>query len=612
MNNYKEERKNLSKLIHIRNKVLSNILYNQKIENSYKEFRILKKNGKYRIIQAPEKNLKYIQRKLGKFLNETHNKYIEDKGIKLNISHGFVKGKNIFSNAKIHRNKRYVLNVDILDFFPSFHFGRVRGYFEKNKEFKFSNEMATLTAQLTCYNGKLPQGAPTSPIISNLIFNIVDIRILNLAKKYKLDYTRYVDDMSFSTNEKNFIFTYKEFIEKLIDILEKSGFKINQNKTRLEYFSSRQEVTGLTVNKKLNANKSFIKKTRAMANELYKTGEFSINGKKGTLNQLEGRFAFINQIDKENNKIVYELENLKKGKGKENYKDKDKDKNKYKNAHKNKDKEEEKDKDKEKLKSNKKYISGLNTREKQYQKFLFYKYFFNPSKPTIVTEGKTDIVHIKAALKKYYKDYPKLISLKEDGSFDFKIRFLRKTKRLKYFLGIVEDGADAMKNIYNFYTGNCQCRNFCEFFENVTMDRESLNKKPVFLLFDNEQNNSDYPLRKFLNHINSQKQKKNNKTKVVNQNLINLKNEIIKNIISNLYIQSVPLIDGMKQCEIEDLYDSKVRSVVIGGKTFNKNDKYNTKTEYGKHEFSLYIIRNYEKIDFSNFKPILDSINNIC
>lgn len=260
MNNYKEERKNLSELIDIRKKNLSYVLYIQKIENSYKEFRIPKKNGKYRIIQAPEKNLKNIQRKLGKFLNKTHNKYIEDKGIKLNISHGFVKGKNIFSNAKIHRNKRYVLNVDILDFFPSFHLGRVRGYFEKNKEFKFSNELATLIAQLTCYNDKLPQGAPTSPIISNLIFNIVDIRILNLAKKYKLDYTRYVDDMSFSTNEKIFIFTYKEFIEKLIDILEKSGFKINQNKTRLEYFSSRQEVTGLTVNKKLNANKSFIKK----------------------------------------------------------------------------------------------------------------------------------------------------------------------------------------------------------------------------------------------------------------------------------------------------------------------------------------------------------------
>lgn len=595
MNNYKEERKNLSELIDIRKKNLSYVLYIQKIENSYKEFRIPKKNGKYRIIQAPEKNLKNNQRKLGKFLNKTHNKYIEDKGIKLNISHGFVKGKNIFSNAKIHRNKRYVLNVDILDFFPSFHFGRVRGYFEKNKEFKFSNELATLIAQLTCYNDKLPQGAPTSPIISNLIFNIVDIRILNLAKKYKLDYTRYVDDMSFSTNEKIFIFTYKEFIEKLIDILEKSGFKINQNKTRLEYFSSRQEVTGLTVNKKLNANKSFIKKTRAMANELYKAGEFSINEEKGTLNQLEGRFAFINQIDKENNKIVYELENLKKGKGKENYKDKDKgkDKNKHKNVDKNKDKEEEKDK--EKLKSNKKYISGLNTREKQYQKFLFYKYFFNPSKPTIVSEGKTDIVHIKAALKKYYKDYPKLISLKEDGTFDFKIRFLRKTKRLRYFLGIEEDGADTMKNIYNFYTGNCNCRNLFDFFENITKNRESIEKKPVILLFDNEQKGKKKPLKEFLNH-----------TKVELSGIIN------KNIISNLYLQTIPLINGMEQCEIEDLYDEKVRSEVVDGKPFKIAGNYDKKTEYGKHEFSLYIIRNYEKIDFSNFKPILDSINNIC
>lgn len=600
MNNFKEERKKLAKELKISNKVLSYVLYIQKIENSYKEFIIPKKNGKDRIIHAPEDNLKYIQRKLGEYLIDIHNKYIkdkEDKKVKLNISHGFVKGNSIFTNAKIHRNKRYVLNVDILDFFPSFHFGRVRGYFEKSKEFGLLNECATLIAQLTCYNGKLPQGAPTSPVISNLIFNIVDMRILNLAKKYKLDYTRYVDDMSFSTNDKNFLFTHKEFIEELINILEKSGFKINENKTRLEYFSSRQEVTGLTVNKKLNANKSFIKKTRAMANELYKTGKFSVNGKKGTLNKLEGRFAFINQIDKKNNKIVYELENLKKGKGRGKDKDKDKDKKKYKNEHKNKDKDEEKDKDKdkEKLKSNKKYISGLNTREKQYQKFLFYKYFFNPSKPTIVTEGKTDIVHIKAALKKYYKDYPKLISLKEDGTFDFKIRFLRKTKRLRYFFGIEEDGADTMKNIYNFYSGKYQYKNLYNFFEKVTKNRGLLNKKPVILLFDNEQKGKKKPLKEFLNH-----------TKVELSGIIN------KNIISNLYLQTIPLINGMEQCEIEDLYDEKVRIEVVDGKPFKIAGNYDKKTEYGKHEFSLYIIRNYEKIDFSNFKPILDSINNIC
>lgn len=586
MDNFKEERKFLAKELEIRNKSLSYVLYIKKIENSYKEFIIPKKNGKDRIIHAPEDNLKYIQRKLGEYLIYIHNKYIkdeEDKKVKLNISHGFVKGNSIFTNAKIHRNKRYVLNVDILEFFPSFHFGRVRGYFEKSKEFGLLNECATLIAQLTCYNGRLPQGAPTSPVISNLIFNIVDMRILNLAKKYKLDYTRYVDDMSFSTNDKKFLFTHKKFIEELINILEKSGFKINENKTRLEYFSSRQEVTGLTVNKKLNANKSFIKKTRAMANELYKTGKFSVNGKKGTLNKLEGRFAFINQIDKENNKIVYELENLKKGKGKENFKDKDK--------------------DKEKLKSNKKYISGLNTREKQYQKFLFYKYFFNPSKPTIVTEGKTDIVHIKAALKKYYKDYPKLISLKEDETFDFKIRFLRKTKRLGYFLGIVEDGADTMKNIYNFYTGNCNCRNLFDFFENITKNRESIEKKPVILLFDNEQKDNykkkkkkkKKPLREFLNHVK-----------------IELSVNINTNIKSNLYLQTIPLVNNKSECEIEDLYEDKVRKAIIYGKVFNMDPDYNRETEYGKHDFSLYVSKNYEKIDFSNFKPILDSINNIC
>ena len=614
MNNFKEERKFLAEKLKISHKVLSYVLYKQQIDCSYKEFIIPKKNGKDRIIHAPEDKLKRIQRKLGEYLTDIHNKYIndkedkkykEDKKVKLNISHGFVKGNSIFTNAKIHRNKRYVLNVDILEFFPPFHFGRVRGYFEKSKEFGLLNECATLIAQLTCYKGRLPQGAPTSPVISNLIFNIVDMRILNLAKKYKLDYTRYVDDMSFSTNDKKFLFTHKKFIEELINILEKSGFKINENKTRLEYFSSRQEVTGLTVNKKLNANKSFIKKTRAMANELYKTGKFSINGKKGTLNQLEGRFAFINQIDKENNKILYELENLKKGKDKENYKekDKDKDKNKYKNTHKNKDKEEEKDKDKdkEKLKSNKKYISGLNTREKQYQKFLFYKYFFNPSKPTIVTEGKTDIVHIKAALKKYYKEYPKLISLKEDETFDFKIRFLTKTKRLRYFLGIEEDGADTMKNIYNFYTGNCNCRNLFDFFENITKNRESIEKKPVILLFDNEQKDNykkkkkKKPLREFLNHVK-----------------IELSVNINTNIKSNLYLQTIPLINGMEQCEIEDLYDEKVRREVVDGKPFKIAGNYDKKTEYGKHDFSLYVLKNYKLIDFSKFKPILDSINNIC
>ena len=162
--------------------------------------------------------------------------------------------------------------MDILDFFPSFNFGRVQGYFEKSREFMFSKEVSTVIAQLVCFNGELPQGAPTSPLIANLIFNIVDMQILPITKKYKLNYTRYADDMSFSTNDYKFKQNYVYFIEELTNILEKNGFGVNTEKTRLQYYSKRQEVTGLTVNDKINANRKFINETRAMANQLYKTG----------------------------------------------------------------------------------------------------------------------------------------------------------------------------------------------------------------------------------------------------------------------------------------------------------------------------------------------------
>ena len=314
---------------------------------------------------------------------------------------------------------------------------------------------------MACYKGKLPQGAPTSPIISNLIFNIIDLRILKLAKNYKLDYTRYADDMSFSTNNKTFKKDYLDFIQELKELLEKSGFEINQNKTRLEYYSSRQEVTGLTVNDKINASRTFINNTRAMTNQLYKTNSFQINEEDGTINQLEGRLSFINQLDFSNNKLEYRTT---------------------------------------KKKANKKFISGLNVREKQYQYFLFYKYFFRPAKPTIVTEGKTDILHIKSALMKYYVRYPKLITKTSDGKYEFKVYFLNKTRRLDYFLGISSDGADTMKNIWNFYTGKNNCVNIFEYINNKSQNEFLDKANPVILLFDNEQK-SGRPLKNFLKYF---------------------------------------------------------------------------------------------------------------
>src|SRR5690606_37339505 len=111
-------------------------------------------------------------------------------------------------------------------------------------------------AQLSCYSGKLPQGAPSSPIISNLICEILDYRLLKISKKYKLDYTRYADDLTFSTNDKKFLDLKTEFYKKLENELIRAGFRINEKKKRLQMSNSRQVVTGLVVNEKINVNRT--------------------------------------------------------------------------------------------------------------------------------------------------------------------------------------------------------------------------------------------------------------------------------------------------------------------------------------------------------------------
>ena len=253
--------------------------------------------------------------------------------------------KSIITNAKPHRNKRFVLNLDLENFFDSFHFGRVRGFFEKNKVLPLPHEVATVIAQLTCFEGSLPQGAPTSPIITNLICRIMDKRLIKIVQKYKLYYTRYADDLTFSTNDKLFLENKDEFLLELESEIISSGFKINNKKTRLQYKDSRQTVTGLVVNKKLNVSHAYYKTTRAMAHSFYSKGEFTINGESGTMAQLEGRFSFITQIDKCNLDLDLDLD-----KRKINFRE-------------------------------------LNGREKEYQKFLFYKYFLGIHAPLIVTEA---------------------------------------------------------------------------------------------------------------------------------------------------------------------------------------------------------------------------------
>ncbi len=526
-------------------KKLTYILYIKKTENCYKTFEIPKKNGDMRQINAPQDELKEIQRKLADALWKHHSEYVKMNNIQTNVSHAFEEKKGIITNAAIHRKKQYILNVDLENFFDSFHFGRVRGFFEKNREFRLPIEVATVIAQLACYKGCLPQGAPSSPIITNLICNILDMRLISISRKYRLDYTRYADDMTFSTNDSKFIKNKEKFLTEITVEIEKCGFLINNNKTRLVYKNSRQEVTGLVVNKKLNVNREYCKTTRAMANALYREGKFQINDFDGTINQLEGRFAFINQLDYYNNKNDHDKKHT---------------------------------------------IWKLNSREKQYQKFLFYKYFYSNSKPLIVTEGKTDILYIKAALKQNYSKYPKLVT-KKDNNFEFSISFLARTKRLKYFLNIQQDGADTMLNIYNLYSGKNNYPNLYDFFKN---QGTFYHKNPVILVFDNEQE-SEKPLKKFIKHTGiTQKPFQSG-----------------YNICGNLFIVTNPLVEGKNECEIEDLFDTSVLSTKIDEKNFSRSSTFDEKQYYGKTIFSEYILKNYKTIDFSKFMPLLDDLNNI-
>ena len=530
----------LATFLGIEYKELTYVLYSRRVENLYQSFEIPKKNGEIRCINAPQEPLKHVQRLLAKRLMAVQ----EENYLKSNaIVHGFTRKRGIITNGKSHRNKRFVLNIDLEDFFDSFHFGRVKGYFQKNQFFMLPEEVAACIANIACYNGKLPQGAPSSPVITNLICAILDRRLAAIAKKFRLTYTRYADDLTFSTNSKVFLEKKDELLSEIYAVIEKSGFKVNHYKTRISYRDSRQEVTGLVVNNKISVKREYYKKTRSMLDHLYRGIPVEHNGVELTQQQIEGRLAFINQIDWYNNI----QENKKKTHPKE-----------------------------------------LNARERQYQQFLFFKYFFNSEKPTIVTEGKTDIIYVRAALQNLYMRYPKLIRKKEDGSFEYLISFLNRTKRLKFFLGIHQDGANMMKNIYNGFTGK---NNFPNLFDSLSKHKLRP-RNPIILLFDNE-TKSNRPLKEFLNYTHK-----------------SLETNIVLHLVQNLYLVTIPLVKEKQECEIEDLFDDEVLSHEIDGKTFdrkgNKGNKY-----YSKQIFASYIAKNMHSIDFKAFIPLLDAINQI-
>lgn len=257
-------------------KYSSLIYYVRKIssDKKYTKFCVPKKSGGEREIYAPIEPLKLIQRRLNFILQNIYEPNY--------CVHGFIKNRDIVTNTKNHSKQKYLLNVDLKDFFPSINFGRVRGIFMVYP-FIFSPTVATLLAQICCFNNQLPQGAPTSPIISNFICARMDRQLLNFSQGYKCRYTRYADDLSFSTYLHDFPFIISENEhndederinrgEEFKNIVSDNGFEINFKKVRLRNNKQRLEVTGLTANRFPNVNRKLVRQIRAMLHAWKKFG----------------------------------------------------------------------------------------------------------------------------------------------------------------------------------------------------------------------------------------------------------------------------------------------------------------------------------------------------
>ncbi|MDD2776251.1 MAG: reverse transcriptase domain-containing protein [Gallionella sp.] len=243
---------------------------------TYKTFIIKKRNGDPRVIHAPKKHLKDIQHKL-------LDHFYKHAGLMKPCVHGFTPERSIVSNAQAHCSSKtkHLLNIDIENFFPSITFYRVRGLLQKSP-FHFSYEVATVIAHICTFDGVLPQGAPTSPILANLICRSLDSDLMKLAKRHRATYTRYADDISFSfsvahTNAlpKN-ICAFDSGVltigEELKSIFKTNSFDINPNKSRLSTRFHRLEVTGITINKFPNIKRVFIDKIRGALHAWKKHG----------------------------------------------------------------------------------------------------------------------------------------------------------------------------------------------------------------------------------------------------------------------------------------------------------------------------------------------------
>jgi RNA-directed DNA polymerase len=576
-----ESLSDLARLLRFTPKGLSYVLYNTEPAQKYSTFEIPKRKGGTRSISAPKGALKLLQHNLANLLYDCRDEIEAKRPAKPRhraLSHGFRRGQSIFTNASEHKNRRYVLNLDLHDFFPTFNFGRVRGFFIKNLDLLVPEKVATVIAQIACYEGSLPQGSPCSPVIADMIAHILDVRLAQLARRYKATYSRYADDLTFSTNQREFPAALAHREDKpgsewqlgaaLTSTIERCGFTVNPAKTRMQVRASRQMVTGLTVNKKVNVPKDYYRAVRSMCNALFQTGSYHRPIPKACVGTdaapvdlikksgpLEGMLSHVYHI-----KGQFARRQAISGKATEWNKSDEQ--------------------------SGQKEIPIPS--EKLYRKFLFYKYFIAPEKPLILCEGETDIIYLRNALKNLAQFHPLMGSI-VDGKFISAIGFFSHAERKAIHVIELTGGSGNFPKFISKY------RSRTNKFKHCPMEN------PVIILIDND-NGAKGP-KGIFSVLNSKK---------FNININTTTNDQFYHICNNLYLVKIPESAGGGTSCIEDLFGETLKSELLGVKTFSLDKNYDPAKHYGKVDFAKkVVIPAAATIDWATFEPLFERIASV-
>lgn len=267
----------------------------------YRNYEIPKRNGGAREISEPLPNLKEIQR----WILDNILYSIEVSA----YAKAYVKQKSIKENARFHKRQEVLLTLDVSKFFDSISADKIYKLF---LSLGYKEDVVVLLTNLCCLNGCLPQGAPTSPMLSNILFRDFDNFIGKYTNEKKIRYTRYADDMTFSGD-----FNPGQIISVVRKKLFGLGLQLNENKTRVRRKGQRQEVTGIVVNEKMQLPKTVRKKIRQ---EIYYIRKYGLEShmehcgidKANYLQHLKGKIQyglFVNPNDYELQEYLSYLEN---------------------------------------------------------------------------------------------------------------------------------------------------------------------------------------------------------------------------------------------------------------------------------------------------------------